>query len=276
MGSAWTPPELDVSTEKRRLDEIFSRLDEIFRTSLPEIRQQASNALGRLETVTGVLAPEATASLRSSGKLITEFADTIPEIARGITDYAIAVPVQDRMEQEAARLRADVAQAFDAKRDAALRRLASLGVDPSQVRATALDRVAGIQQAAAEALAGARGRALGEQQAIALRERALGAGVGVLGAGINVGRLGTAQAAQAADTTVRQAALLPNIYGTPGQQLDRMARTTLGRAGLEEARFRGQIERARIKAGAKANMVNATSNLLGTGAGLALGYAIYG
>lgn len=83
-----------------------------------------------------------------------------------------------RMEFEAGRAQADVTQAFDAERRAAMANLESYGVDPSMARAGALDRSARVAQAAVSAGAANQTRMNVENTGRALRGEAINLGRG--------------------------------------------------------------------------------------------------
>lgn len=99
------------------------------------------------------------------------------ELAQDALDYANP----ERMEQNAAKAQADVAQQFDASRTRALQNLQSFGVDPSSLRYAALDRGANVQQAAASAAAGNQSRQQDEAIGRALRSEAINVGRGYPG-----------------------------------------------------------------------------------------------
>ncbi len=86
-----------------------------------------------------------------------------------------------RMEQRAGSAMAGVSQQFALARAAAQDRLESYGIDPSQVRAGALDLGTRIQEAAARASAGNISREHTEQTARALRSEAINVGRGYPG-----------------------------------------------------------------------------------------------
>jgi hypothetical protein len=110
-----------------------------------------------------------------------------------------------RMELEAGRAQADVAQTFDAQRRAALANLESYGVDPSMARAGALDRGARTAQAAVAAGAANQTRQNVEATGRALR-----------GEAINLGRGYQSQIAQAYATSMNagQGAMSGNLANT--------------------------------------------------------------
>ena len=98
-------------------------------------------------------------------------------LAKEAVDYSSP----ERMETEAAKAQADVAQQFDASRQRALQNLQSFGVDPSSLRYAALDRGANVQQAAASAAAGNQSRTQTETIGRALRSEAINVGRGYPG-----------------------------------------------------------------------------------------------
>lgn len=99
------------------------------------------------------------------------------ELARDAQEYA----TPEKMEIDAARAQADVAQQFDQSRQRALENLQSFGVDPSSLRYAALDRGANVQQAAASAAAGNQARQQTEAVGRALRSEAINVGRGYPG-----------------------------------------------------------------------------------------------
>ena len=99
------------------------------------------------------------------------------DLAREAREYA----TPERMEAEAQRSQAAVAQQFDASRNRALQNLQGYGLDPSSLRYAALDRGANVQQAAAEAAAGNQSRVNTEATARALRSEAINVGRGYPG-----------------------------------------------------------------------------------------------
>ena len=87
----------------------------------------------------------------------------------------------ERQLQEAGKAEAGVTQQFDVQRDAAQRNLESFGIDPSSTRFAALDRGAGMAQAAATAGAGNQAIDQTVQRGMALRSEAINVGRGYPG-----------------------------------------------------------------------------------------------
>ena len=99
------------------------------------------------------------------------------KLAQEAQDYASP----ERMEQEAGKASASVAQQFDAQRRAAAQNLEAYGVDPSSTRYAALDMGSRVQQAAAQAGAANQSRAQTEAVGRAMRSEAINVGRGYPG-----------------------------------------------------------------------------------------------
>jgi len=84
-----------------------------------------------------------------------------------------------RQAAEAARAKAAVQQSWDAQRQQAEQRLASYGIDPSQLKSGALDLSARVQVAAAQAAAGTEARRRVEDTGRSLRAEAINIGRGM-------------------------------------------------------------------------------------------------
>lgn len=87
----------------------------------------------------------------------------------------------ERMEREAGKAEADVAQQFEQARNTAQEKLEDFGVDYSQTRQGALDFQSRIAEAAAQASAGNQARDRTEQRGMALRSEAINIGKGYPG-----------------------------------------------------------------------------------------------
>jgi hypothetical protein len=120
---------------------------------------------------------EAEAGTRERERYQNVFQPVEDELVREAAAYG----TPERMELEAGKAQADVAQAFDAQRRGALAALESYGVDPSQTRSGALDRSARISQAAASAGASNAARTQVENIGRALRGEAINIGRGYPG-----------------------------------------------------------------------------------------------
>lgn len=183
------------------------------------------------------------------------------QLVRDVEEYSSP----QRMELEAGRAQADVAQSFDAQRKAALANLESYGVDPSMARAGALDRAARTSQAAVSAGAANVTRQNVENTARALR-----------GEAINLGRGYQSQIAQAYATAQNagQGAVSANLAttasgaGTMGTGLQYMGQQQ-GFLGNWSNALGGQSQ-ANAQAAAARNAGGAsTGSIIGGVAGLA-------
>lgn len=96
-------------------------------------------------------------------------------LAQEAEDYASP----EKIELDAARASADVAQAYDQQREQALRQLEGYGIDPGQTRFNALDRNLRGQQAAMQAAASNKQREATENIGRALRGEAINMGRGL-------------------------------------------------------------------------------------------------
>ena len=174
----------------------------------------------------------------------------------------------ERMDLDAARAQADVAQQFDASRQRALQNLQSFGVDPSSLRYAALDRGANVQQAAAEAAAGTQARQQTEAIGRALRSEAINVGRGYPGQ--IAGTYGTALQSgnQGINSALATTASGANTMGT-GLQWQGAGNQALGTWG--NALNTGyQNELASWQAAQNAS--SGIGGLLGTGLGIAASF----
>lgn len=181
---------------------------------------------------------------------------------------AIEYSSPERMELDAARAQADVAQQFDASRRRALENLQGFGVDPSSLRYAALDRGANVQQAAAEAAAGTQARQQTEGLGRALRSEAINVGRGYPGQ--IAGTYGTALQSgnQGVNSALATTASGANTMGT-GMQWQGAGNQALGTWG--NALNTGyQNSLSAWQAGQNAS--SGLGGLLGTGLGVAASF----
>ena len=136
-----------------------------------------------------VLMPTMRSEAAAGEEMRNRYRDTFIPLEDQFIRDAQGYNTPERQEAEAARAVTDVTQAFDAQRRGALARLESYGVDPSTVRAGALDR--GVRVAQAAVTAGAANSARLNTEAT---------GRALLGEAINIGRGYPGQIAQAYGT----------------------------------------------------------------------------
>ena len=178
---------------------------------------------------------EAEAGERERDRYQNVFQPIEDELVREARDFGSP----ERMELEAGKAQADVAQAFDAQRKGALAALESYGVDPSQTRSGALDRSARISQAAASAGASNAARTQVENIGRAMRGEAINIGRGYPGSIAQAYNTAQAAGGGAVQANLQTTASGANTMGTGmqwtglqsgfmqnwGQNLDSQGRT---------------------------------------------------
>ena len=122
-----------------------------------------------------------------------------------------------RMEAEAGKAEADIAQQFEQSRQAAMQRLENLGVDPSQTRSAALDSQSRVVEAAAQAAAGNTARDRVQNQAFQLRNAAAQIGRGIVAQGQGEAGIAGSAGGQAAGTGIAGLGAVASAKGTPAQ-----------------------------------------------------------
>jgi hypothetical protein len=153
---------------------------------------------------------EAEAGARERERYQNVFQPVEDELVREAAAYG----TPERMELEAGKAQADVAQAFDAQRKGALAALESYGVDPSQTRSGALDRSARISQAAASAGASNAARTQVENIGRALRGEAINIGRGYPGSIAQAFNTAQAAGGGAVNANLQTTASGANTMGT--------------------------------------------------------------
>jgi len=178
-GKASAPDYTPVAQANKEAAQISAQ---IAREQLAWAREQYAMDRQLVDRVINVMLPalqsEAAAGEAERARYRQVFQPVEDTLIAEARDYA----TPGRMELEASRAQADVAQAFEAQRRAALANLESYGIDPSTVRAGALDRMARTAQAAALAGAANNARLQTEATGRALRGEAINIGRGYPGA----------------------------------------------------------------------------------------------
>lgn len=166
----------------------------------------------------------------------------------------------------------DVKAATEAQRAAQLRKLEGFGVDPTETRYQALDKQAGVSEAAMSALAANQAGERTKQIGRDLRSQAIDVGSGLLtdanqnlqiGSGIGAQALGAASGASATGANVAQGAL-PYMSGA-------MSGTT-NAAGIVDTSYGRQLDYAEDQRAAEAANNAALSGLVSGGMNLAGNY----
>lgn len=185
-----------------------------------------------------------------------------------LSSEALSYATPERMDLDAARAQADVAQQFDASRRRALENLQGFGIDPSSLRYAALDRGANVQQAAAEAAAGTQARQQTEALGRALRSEAINVGRGYPGQ--IAGTYGTALQSgnQGVNSALATTASGANTMGT-GLQWQGAGNDSLGTWGNAlNSGYQNQLSSWQ----AAQNASSGIGGLLGTGLGIAASF----
>lgn len=179
--------------------------------------------------------------------------DVLPQVESLFKDAETYASKEEEMRQRGAAIQ-DVKSATEAQRAAQLRKLEGYGVDPTDTRYAALDKQAGIAEAAASALAanqaGERTKEIGRQ----LRREAIDVGTGFLGEasnayqqGANIGLSGinAGVATTQAGTMAGQSAL-PFYQGATG--------ATESAAGIVDTGYGRQLDYAADQRASESNL----------------------
>ena len=238
--SAFGSTSLD--RQQERLEEIRSMLVKQLRNQLGLIQRDLEQSAAGFQELLRSIQPELAelfAARSGLGKLQAQAIRSMYEAAQAMSPEAAA-----------ARAREDVAAAFDAERLNTAQRLAQLGIDPTTVRATALDRGLEVARAAETARAGTLGRLMGAEQQARLNTLALAADQQSLGGALQplAGLYGTV------------AGLRSGVLGNPSQQAGTIA-SLLG----QEAQMK--LGEAQASAGALGGILNTAMGLGGLGLG---------
>lgn len=187
-GKAPPPPDYTpVAAANERAAELSA---EIAREQLAWAREQYAMDVAVTQQFMDVMLPAMVREDAAAAADRKRYQEVFQPVEDRLVREAEEFVTPQRMEFEAGRAQADVAQAFDAQRRAALANLESYGVDPSTARAGALDRAARTAQAAVAA-----GAANQTRQNVEMTGRALRGEV------INLGRGYQSQIAQAYATS---------------------------------------------------------------------------
>lgn len=167
------------------------------------------------------------------------YKDTFRPVEEKMVSDAMGYDSPERMEQLAGDRRAQVAQSFDAERDAAARRLISMGVNPNSGRFAGLDRAGGTQQAAVEAATMNQARTEVGDKAIALRTGASNFGrnmpntaTSAFSTAVGAGNSATGNANATANSTIPWTSTVGQGYGMQMNASNQQINANLGLAGL--------------------------------------------
>lgn len=205
------PDYTPVATTNKEAAELSAQ---VAREQLAWAREQYASDREVTQQLLDVMLPsmraEAEAGERERERYQSVFQPIEDELVREARDFASP----ERMELEAGKAQADVAQAFDAQRRGALAALESYGVDPSQTRSGALDRSARISQAAASAGAANAARTQTENIGRAMRGEAINIGRGYPGSIAQAYNTAQAAGGGAVNANLQTTASGANTMGT--------------------------------------------------------------
>jgi hypothetical protein len=261
-GRASAPDYTPVAQANREAAQISA---EVAREQLAWAREQYAMDRQLVDRVINVLMPtleaESAAGVAERERYNRVFQPIEDQLIAESRDFA----TPGRMDLEAGRAQADVAQAFDAQRRAALANLESFGIDPSTARAGALDRAARTAQAAASAGAANNARLQTEATGRALRGEAINIGRGYPGAIAQAYQTAQNAGQGAVGAGLAATASGANTMGT-GVQWQGLSNQALGNWGNQVA----SMNNAAIQANAMRRGGSGIGSILGGVAGLAL------
>ena len=218
--------------QQKRLAEVRAMLMKQLRRQLGLIQRDVEQSAAGFQDLLRRIQPELAdlfAARTGLGRMQAEAVRSMYEAAK-----------QFAPETMAARAREDVAAAFDIEKFNNAQQLSRLGIDPTTVRATALDRGLDVARAAETARAGTLGRLVGAEQQARMNALALGADQQSLGGALQplAGLYGNI------------AGLRSSVLGNPLQQAGAVA-SLIG-------------QEANMKLAEGATKANALNSLMGT------------
>jgi hypothetical protein len=181
MGSKKAPPPPDYSGITAAMQQQTAAAQQMQQQQMDWAKQQFADSSKTTDTVVSAALARQTqldaAAAQDRARYQSVFQPLEDSLAAEAQDYA----TPERREQKAGAAMADVSNQFEVARQAAQDRLESFGIDPSQVRAGALDLSGRVAEAAARAGAGNVARDQVDATARALRSEAINVGRGYPG-----------------------------------------------------------------------------------------------
>lgn len=239
MGLLGALGSTSLDRQQERLEEVRSMLIRQLRNQLGLIQRDVEQSAAGFQDLLRRIQPELAdlfAARTGLGRMQAEAVRSMYEAAK-----------QFAPETMAARAREDVAAAFDIEKFNNAQQLSRLGIDPTTVRATALDRGLDVARAAETARAGTLGRLAGAEQQARMNALALAADQQSLGgtlqplaglygsvAGLRSSVLGNPlqQAGAVADLIGQEASMRLAESSTRANALGSLMGTAFGAAGL--------------------------------------------
>lgn len=242
MGSSKPPPPPDYGPIAAAQKEAAQIAAQVAREQLAWAREQYAMDREVLDRVLAVMLPAMELESSEAAKLRDRYNTVFQPIEDDLIREAREFASPERIEQEAARVSAEAALAFQQRRAAAAQTLEQFGIDPSQTRARALDAQLNVQQAATQAALANQARTNVENVGRALRGEAINIGrglpsnvAGAYGTAIDAGRTGLRGALE---TTASGASTM----GTPVQWSDVQARNLANWGNMLNTGYQNQLQ----------------------------------
>lgn len=242
MGSSKPPPPPDYGPIAAAQKEAAQIAAQVAREQLAWAREQYAMDREVLDRVLAVMLPAMELESSEAAKLRDRYNTVFQPIEDDLIREAREFASPERIEQEATRVSAEAALAFQQRRAAAAQALEQFGIDPSQTRARALDAQLNVQQAATQAALANQARTNVENVGRALRGEAINIGrglpsnvAGAYGTAIDAGRTGLRGALE---TTASGASTM----GTPVQWSDVQARNLANWGNMLNTGYQNQLQ----------------------------------
>jgi hypothetical protein len=178
----------------------------------------------------------------------------------------------ERAAQRSAAAQADVANAYEGQRHAALQSLESFGIDPSQLRYGALDLGTRISQAANQAAAGTTSRNQSEATGLALQGEAINIGRGypgqvanAYGTAVNAGQGGVGAGSSGVQAGLNTSNTYGNLMGTSTQWAGMQNAGLNTSMGATHQGFQDQMAGFNANAAIAQNTMSGIGGLAGAG-----------
>ena len=174
MGSKNKAPKApDYSGLIKAATDQSTRANDLSKEQFDWAKQQYADNKPILDNVITSAQARATASDKAAAEDRARYTNTFIPLQDQFIKTAQDYNSPERTDLEMGKAQANVAQNFDASRNASLQSLESYGIDPSSTRFAALDAQSRIQQAAAAAGAGNQARDTTAQTGLALQQAAI-------------------------------------------------------------------------------------------------------
>lgn len=150
-GKSKAPPPPDYGPVVQLARENMDKALGFFREYMASVKENEAENRKRLDQVLAVQLPIMQEQFDIFKRDRQRYEQTFQPVEDRLVEEAMTYDTPERIAAEQGRVLADVNKAFDAQRQAALQNLESYGVDPTQTRYAALDRMSRIGRATAAA-----------------------------------------------------------------------------------------------------------------------------